>query len=83
MEVILFRYDKEDIFERFAGDVISNVRLLSLPKEFYGKIAELKKNENLDFDDAYQYSIAKIYKLKLVTMNRDFEKIKDVDILFL
>ena len=36
---------------------------------------------NLDFDDAYQYSVAKYYGLKIVTMDRDFEKIKDLEIL--
>ena len=37
----------------------------------------------IDFDDAYQYSIAKYHELKVVTMDRDFERIKDVNILFL
>jgi len=36
---------------------------------------------NLDFDDAYQYSVAKYYGLKIVTMDRDFERIKDLEIL--
>jgi len=38
---------------------------------------------NLDFDDAYHYSIAKYYGLKLVTMDKDFEKVKDIEVLFL
>jgi len=38
---------------------------------------------NLDFDDTYQYSVAKYYGLKVVTMDKDFEKIKDLQILFL
>ena len=38
---------------------------------------------NLDFDDAYQYSVAKYYELKVVTMDRDFEKVKDVEVVFL
>ena len=43
----------------------------------------LKKSLDLDFDDAYQYSVAKYYGLKIVTMDKDFEKIKDVEIIFL
>jgi len=31
--VILFRYGKEDIFQKFVEDVIPNTRLLSLPIE--------------------------------------------------
>ena len=39
---------------------------------------------NLDFDDAYQYLVAKHYELTLVTMDRDFKKIEeDLKILFL
>jgi predicted nucleic acid-binding protein len=37
----------------------------------------------LDFDDAYQYNIAKYHGLKVVTMDKDFEGIVDVEILFL
>jgi len=42
---------------------------------------KFKNSLNLDFDDAYQYSVAKYYGLKIVTMNKDFEKIKDVEII--
>ena len=81
--VILFRYEKEDIFQKLVEDVISTTKLLSLPMELYTEVINAKKSLNLDFDDAYQYSIAKHYRLKVVTMDRDFETIKDVDILFL
>ncbi len=37
----------------------------------------------MDFDDTYQYSAAKYYGLQVVTMDKDFEKIKDVEILIL
>jgi len=81
--VILFRYDKENIFQKFLKDVIPNTKVLSLPVELYREVINARKGLNLDFDDAYQYSIAKHYSLKVVTMDRDFERIKDMDILFL
>ena len=81
--VILFRYDKEDIFHKFVDDVLPNIRVLSLPIELYRDVVNAKRSMNLDFDDAYQYNIAKHYGLKVVTMDKDFEKIKDVEILFL
>ena len=81
--VILFRYDKENLFHKFVEDVIPNTKLLSLPMELYREVVNARKSLNLDFDDAYQYNIAKHYNLKVVTMDRDFERIKDVDILFL
>ncbi len=81
--VILFRYSKEEIFQNFVEDVIPTFKLLSLPTELYRELANVRKNLNLDFDDAYQYSMARYYGLKLVTMDKDLEKIKDVEILFL
>ena len=81
--VILFRYGKEEIFRKFVEDVVSNTKLLSLPVELYGEVVNVRTSLNLDFDDAYQYSIAKYYGLKVVTMDKDFEGIRDVEILFL
>ena len=81
--VILFRYAKEDIFQKFIEDVIPNIQLVSLTIKFYIELINEKRNLNLDFDDAYQYSTAKYYELTVATMDKDFKKIKDVDILFL
>ena len=81
--VILFRYNKEDIFQKFVEDVMPDTRLLSLPMELYSDVVNVRKSLNLDFDDAYQYSTAKYYDLQVVTMDKDFEKIEDVEILFL
>lgn len=81
--VILFRYGKENIFEKFVEDITPNVKLLSLPIEQYGEVVNVRKSLKLDFDDAYQYSIAKYYGLRVVTMDKDFEKVRDVEILFL
>jgi predicted nucleic acid-binding protein len=80
--VVLFKYGKEEIFENFVNDVIPNVKLLSLPMDLYGEVVNARKSLNLDFDDAYQYSMAKHYRLKVVTLDKDFERIKDVEVLF-
>ncbi len=81
--VILFKYGKEEIFRKFVEDIMSNIKLLSLPLELYEEVVNIGKSLNLDFDDAYQYSVAKHYGLTVITMDRDFEKIKDVEVLFL
>jgi predicted nucleic acid-binding protein len=81
--VILFRYAKEDIFQKFIEDVIPNIQLVSLPIKLYMEVINAKRNLNLDFDDAYQYSVAKYYELTVATMDKDFKNIKDVNILFL
>jgi predicted nucleic acid-binding protein len=68
----LFRYDKESIFQKFVEDVIPKVSLLSLPIKLYGEVINVSRSLNLDFDDAYQYNIAKYHGLKVVTMDKDF-----------
>jgi predicted nucleic acid-binding protein len=80
--VVLFKYGKEDVFQKFVEDVMPNVKLLSLPIELYGGVVSARKSLNLDFDDAYQYSMAKYYRLKVATMDKDFDRIKDVEVLF-
>ncbi len=42
--VVLFRYNEEDIFIRFALDVIPNIRLLSLPLNKYNELIDIKNN---------------------------------------
>ena len=81
--VILFRYGKEEVFGKFVEDIMPNIKLLSLPVELYREVINVRKSLNLDFDDAYQYSMAKYYGLKVAAMDRDFERIKDLEILFL
>ena len=82
--MILFRSGKEEIFQKFASDVIPNIRIAALPKRRYEELAELKRKSGLDFDDVYQYKVAKEYDLEIVTMDKDFEKVRDdVNIRFL
>jgi len=75
--VILFRYNEEGIFHRFVQDVIPNVNLLSLPLNKYEELIRIKNSYNLDFDDAYQYKTAQYYGLKVVTMDKDFQRTGD------
>ena len=81
--VILFRYNKEDVFQRFIQDVMPQVRLLSLPIDFYGEVISARKSQKLDFDDAYLYRVAKYHDLRVVTMDKDFERTGDDKILYL
>jgi len=81
--VILFKYGNEKLFTEFVEDVLPNVKVLTLPVEQYGKLENIKKNHNLDFDDAYQYLVSKHYKLKIATMDSDFKKVKDLKVVFL
>ena len=81
--VILFRYSREDVFEKFVEDVATSSELLSLPVEKYNEVVLARKKLNLDFDDAYQYAVAKHYGLKIVTMDKDFAKVTGVEVIFM
>lgn len=35
----------------------------------------------LDSDDAYQYTLAKSYNLKIVSMDKDFQRVTDIEII--
>ena len=58
--VILFRYGKQEVFRKFIKDIILNVQLLSYPLERYTEIVNVRNALGLDFDDAYQYGVAKL-----------------------
>ncbi|MCD4684641.1 MAG: pyridoxal-phosphate dependent enzyme, partial [Anaerolineae bacterium] len=45
--VIMFRYAKEDIFQKFIEDVIPNIQLISLPIKLYMEVINAKINLNL------------------------------------
>src|SRR5574341_2329195 len=57
--VILFRNGKEKIFQKFLNDVIPDVEIVTLSKRSYEDLAEIKRKLYLDFDDSYQYKIAR------------------------
>lgn len=82
--VILFRNNREEVFKKFLKDIIPNLEITTLPKMSYGDLAEIKKKFGLDFDDAYQYQVARERDLKIVTMDKDFKKIGNkADILYI
>ena len=74
--VILFRNNREDVFQKFVHDAIPNINIITLSKESYEDLAKIRSEKGLDFDDAYQYKIAQENELKIATMDKDFERIK-------
>ncbi|MCZ7393314.1 MAG: PIN domain-containing protein [Candidatus Methanoperedens sp.] len=81
--VILFRNSREDVFQKFVSDIFPNVEIVTLSKWSYEGLVDIKRKLGLDFDDAYQYKIAKEHDLKIVTMDTDFERITDLSVIFL
>ena len=81
--VILFRYKKHEVFIDFARDVVSNIEVVGLPTPAYQFLLQDIESANLDFDDYYQYSVARYFDLEIVTMDADFKRIDDVTVRFL
>ena len=74
--VILFRQRQEMVFNDFYEDISANTHIISLPKESYVKLPEIKQRFNLDFDNAYQFQVARDLNLAIVTMDKDFNRVR-------
>lgn len=72
--VILSRFKKFDIFEKFVKDLFINgqIELLSLDSSDLLDVIQNIQKFNLDFDDSYQFSVAQKYDLTVVTFDKDF-----------
>jgi predicted nucleic acid-binding protein len=83
--VVTFRKNKANLFTQFTQDMLPHLDVLTLPKSDYDQMNTVAQSLNLDFDDAYQYGIAKCYDLKLVTLDNDFKNLNlnDVQVIFL
>lgn len=76
--VILFRYKKENIFRLFLHDFVCKTKIVTLSKKSYINLSTISKEYGLDFDDAYQFEIAHENGFELVTMDKDFDKVKNI-----
>ena len=73
--ILLTRIKKTKLFLDFISEVILNkIKVISIDPEDFNKIVENVEKFSLDFDDAYQYTIAKIYNLQIVSFDKDFDK---------
>ncbi len=78
---ILGRYNKIEEFQMFINEVVNSTLILSLPLEEYPNLVQYINMFKLDFDDAYQYSLARLYGLKIVSMDKDFLRVKDIEVI--
>lgn len=72
------RNKKEKIFAKFINDILPKTSIVNLSKERYSEIPKISKKYNLDFDDSYQTCISIDRNLEIVTMDKDFNKVKDL-----
>ena len=83
--VVTFRKNKASLFTQFTQDMLPHLDVLTLPKGEYAQMNTVAQSLKLDFDDAYQYSIAKCYNLQLITLDKDFKdlNLNDIKVIFL
>ena len=65
--IILFRNKKKSLFNSFLTDIyVSNIEKLSLPITKLNQINMTSEKFNLDFEDSYQYLIAKEFNTQYI-----------------
>ena len=74
--LLLFRKNQPEVFKQFLVDIFHNVglRLGALSVEEMERILQPARQFNLDFDDAYQYTLADCYDLIIVSFDADFDR---------
>lgn len=73
--IILFRLKNFELFISFLEDiVVDGVGVLSLKPEDLKALNLTAEKFNLDFDDAYQYTVAAKYGLQLISFDKDFDQ---------
>ena len=82
--VIALRRQQVALFADFLNDSLPNLELLHLDRIGYPAVARSAQAFNLDFDDAYQFTLARANGLAIATQDRHFERVKkDVEIHFI
>jgi predicted nucleic acid-binding protein len=74
--LLLFHRKQHQAFQSFVQDVVleGGVGVLSLPSEELKDVIRAAQEFQLDFDDAYQYTLALNNQLKLVSFDTDFNR---------
>lgn len=74
--LLLFRRNQHAVFERFVADIIltGQTRVVGLASEDMSEAARISREAHLDFDDAYQYSVARKWSLGIVSFDADFDR---------
>ena len=74
--VIALRRQQAKLFANFLKDSLPNLELLHLDRIGYPAVVSAVQLFGLDFDDAYQFTIAKAHGLAIVTQDHHFERVK-------
>ena len=76
--VLLFRQKRPELFDRFVADTLPQFTILSLSEAGYSQLAAVNTRHGLDFDDAYQFAVARENNLAIATQDKDFQRVRSV-----
>ena len=76
--VLLFRQKRPELFDRFTADTLFQFTILSLSKAGYSRLGEVNARHGLDFDDAYQFAVARENNLAIATQDKDFQRVRNL-----
>lgn len=73
---ILFQRNRHQAWQEFMDDIIDRlgIQVLSLQTTDLKRLPVIAKQYTLDFDDAYQYTVADKYDLTIVSFDTDFNR---------
>ena len=74
--LLLFRHKRHHVFRQFLLDVIGRIGtvMVSLSAPEMDAVVDGAGKFSLDFDDAYQYSLAVRHGLRIVSFDADFDR---------
>ena len=76
--VLLFRQKRPELFDRFAADTLPQFSILSLSDAGYLQLVGAHTRHGLDFDDAYQFLVARENRLAVATQDKDFQRVRNL-----
>ncbi|MCS7208224.1 MAG: PIN domain-containing protein [Fimbriimonadales bacterium] len=72
----LFRQGAYTSYEQLVDDLFRNrgIHLVRLPLDQHEQVAQVAQRFGLDYDDAYQYALAELYNLTIISFDADFDR---------
>ena len=74
--IITSRLKKEEVFAAFLSDLLeeTGIKRIALSLADLQDLLSTMREQDLDFDDAYQYEVARRFGLTLISFDSDFDR---------
>jgi len=64
-----------DVFDSLVADVVSRgIPILGIDPGSLNRVTRVAREFGFDFDDAFVYTVAEMYDLKIVSLDSDFDR---------